>query len=144
MAKKTDEKTLGLIKEIQRRKAEIATLEKPNWRTNCSFSYGSQLIAINIHVSDTRTLILIAAFLSDKKKGYDAVAPTLGIESIPEFTWGGFSVDDWLSDIKTRIAKIQIVSKRQKLEQLETRLNAIVSPELRAAMELEAIESELA
>lgn len=54
MPSKTDEKTPALIKDINQKKDEIAKLEKPNWKTNCSFSYYSingKLIdpPINIH-----------------------------------------------------------------------------------------------
>ena len=61
----------------------------------------------------------------------------------PPFEWTGFPVKDWLEDIKTRIDKLQIQSKKAKLETLEKRLNKIVSPELRAQMELDAIAAEL-
>lgn len=39
--------------------------------------------------------------------------------------------------------KIQIQDKRKKLEKLESRLEKIITPELRAKMELEAITAEL-
>jgi hypothetical protein len=39
--------------------------------------------------------------------------------------------------------KVQIASKREKLSKLEERLKKIISPELQAELELEAIESEL-
>ncbi len=48
-----------------------------------------------------------------------------------------------MEDIKTRINKIQIVSKRKKLEELEARLNSIISPSLKAEMEVDAIAAEL-
>ena len=52
MAKKkeSDQKTLDLIKEVKNRKAEIARLTKPNWKTNCSFSYveGNMNNSVNI------------------------------------------------------------------------------------------------
>jgi hypothetical protein len=146
MAKKTDQKTLDLITEVNRQKAEITKIEKPNWRTNCSFSYieGRKGDAVNLHVeSDVRSLICIAAFLQEKEASYQAAALTLGVESPPHFSWDGFNVADWLEDIKMRINKIQIASKKKKLETLEARLNAIISPELRASLELEAIASEL-
>jgi hypothetical protein len=145
MAKKTDQKTLALVEDIQSRKAEIAKLEKPNWRTNCSFSYeeGSSK-TINIHVeSSVKNLVCIAAFLIEKQSSYMSAALHLKVEA-PAFTWSGFSVTDWLEDIKTRINKLQISAKKKKLDQLETRLNAIISPELKAELELQAIEKELA
>lgn len=61
----------------------------------------------------------------------------------PGFVYLGSPVEDWLADIKARIAKVKIGEKRKKLEDLEKRLNAIVSPELRAQLELEAIEKAL-
>ena len=144
MAKKTDNTTIKLIEEVQKRKAEIAKAEKPNWQTHCSFSYdGGGSKGINLHVEkDVGKLVCIAAFLRDKEKSYKETADILGIEA-PPFTWSTFKVSDWLQDIKTRITKIQIFDKKKKLESLEARLNKIISPELRAKMELDAIAAEL-
>lgn len=140
----TDAKTLKLIKAVEKQKEEISKAEKPNWATNCSFSYTErQNDAINIHVeSNIRNLVCIAAFLKDKEKSYKEAAEALGVDA-PSFTWGGHTVADWLEDLKLRINKIQIGAKKKKLEDLEKRLNAIISPELKAERELEAIESEL-
>lgn len=146
---KTDKKTLDLINEVKKQKAEIAKLDKPNWRTTCSFSYVEFNISnsINIHVeSNVGNLVKIAAFLQHGEKSYVETAKGdrgLKVENLPPFTWQGFSLDDWMEDIKTRICKIQIATKRKKLEVLETRLNAIISPELRAELELEEITKEL-
>jgi hypothetical protein len=144
MAKASDDKTLALIREVNRQKAEISKAERPNWITNCSFSYTENPSqAINIHVeSNIRNLVCIAAFLQDRERSYADVAKTMGVEA-PNFTWGGFAVKDWLEDIKMRINKIQLASKKKKLEVLEARLNAIISPELRAEIELQAIADEL-
>ncbi len=145
-SKGTDQQTLDLMALVAKQKAEIAKAERPNWKTNCSFSYveGKAVDTISLHVeSDVRKLILIAAFLQDKEVSYKRAAADLGIEAPPEFTWGNSSVADWVDDLKTRIAKIQIGAKKKKLETLESRLNLIISPELRAKLELEAIAAEL-
>ncbi|CAE7860315.1 unnamed protein product [Symbiodinium microadriaticum] len=141
---KTDAKTLELIKKVQQQKEEIAKAERPNWITNCSFSYteGSAK-AINLHVCrDVLEMVNIVAFLNAREDAYKKAVKELGVDA-PTFQWGGFSVADWKKDIKTRIDKVQITDKKKKLEALETRLNKIVSPELRAEMELEAIAAEL-
>lgn len=146
---KTDSKTLDLIKEVQKQKAEIAKAEKPNWKTNCSFPVPSSIFeedtarTISLHVeANIKKLLDIAAFLKNKKFSYEDIAHDLEVDA-PSFTWAGYPLEDWLSDIKSRIAKIQIATKRKKLEVFENRLNSIISPELRAEMELEAIASEL-
>ncbi|MCK9458233.1 MAG: hypothetical protein M0R80_01100 [Proteobacteria bacterium] len=145
MAKKTDQKTLDLIKEVKRRKEEISKIEKPNWITNCSFGYieGNVAGRTNIHVeASVKNLIGMAAFLMDKERTYATAAAAMEVDA-PLFTWDGFSVSDWVADIKARINKVQIASKKKSLETLEGRLNAIISPELRAELELEAIAGEL-
>jgi hypothetical protein len=157
MAKKkadADEQILALIQEVARRKEEIAKLEKPNWKTNCYFLYeevGDSRNNVhanqghNLHVfSDVSRLILMAAFLKDRSNSYLLMAQELGVENPPPFKWNGFSLEDWLEDIKTRINKIQIAAKKTKLADLENRLNKIISPETRRKMELEAIAKELA
>ena len=144
MAKKTDTKTLALLKEVQKRKDDITKWDKPNWTTNCNFSYveGSSKI-INLHVEKSvQTLVSIAAFLQRKEFDYNVAAKNLNVEA-PAFRWSGFTVDEWVSDVKARINKVQIATKKKSLQTLEDRLNDIVSPDLRAEMELEAIAAEL-
>ena len=140
----TDERTLALIQEVTRRKQEIARLERPQWKTNCSFVFsedGTQ--PINLHVeSDVRKLVRMAAFIFSRAEAYGLAANLLGVDA-PDFQIQGYSSEDWISDIKDRIAKIQIATKRKQLEALETRLNGLISPELRAQLELQAIEAEL-
>ena len=144
MATKTDKLTLDLMNEVKKRKTEIAKAERPNWRTNCSFSYGEgDSKSVNIHVmQDVRQLVSIVAFLRAREQYYDLAAKELGVDA-PSFKWSGFSVSDWVEDIKMRVNKIQIASKKTSLESLETRLNKIVSPALREEMELQAIRDEL-
>lgn len=145
MAKQADAKTLALIKAVQEKKAQIAKAERPNWITNCSFSFtGKPGDAINLHVeNDVRTLIGIAGFILDKEASHNRGCGALNIDPIPTFKWMTFSASEWLSDVKARIAKIQIVEEKKKLESLEARLNAIISPELRQQMELAEIEKAL-
>ena len=140
-----DAKTLNLIKEVTRQKAEISKAERPQYVTNCSFSFSEdQSKAINIHVeSNIKSLICIAAYLNNLEKSYSDSAILLGVSEPPSFTWCGFKPSEWFEDIKLRITKIQISSKKKKLEALETRLNAIISTELKAELELEAITAEL-
>ena len=146
MAKKAsaDDATLRLIEEVQKRKAEIQKLSKPSWITNRSFAYveGTPNV-INIGVErNTTVLVKIAGFLRQQEANYSAAASELDVE-VPAFKWDGFSLQDWLSDIKQAIDKLTIKKKQEKLAVLESRLDAIITPELRRQMELEAITAEL-
>ena len=145
---KSDEKILVLMQEIKNQKEEIAKAEaRPNWKTSCRLPTShpnSSFGDINLHVeNDLSTLIYLASFLQEKEESYKKAAVLLNVIKAPEFKWGGFSVNEWLHDIKIKINKNQIKEKKQKLESLEKRLHSITSAELRAELELKLIEEEL-
>lgn len=140
---KTDDKTLAIIREINKQKAEISKIEKPSWKTNCSFSYTEGGTPFNLNVvADVSKLVSMAAFLINSENAYEEAKSRLDVSDAPAFSWLGFSIQDWLADIKARIDKVQIVSKKKKLEALEARASAIISPEKRAELELEAIMND--
>lgn len=56
-----------------------------------------------------------------------------------EFKHDGYTIDQWIDDFKKRIVIIHLAAKKDELKKLEERLSAIVSPEQRRQMELEAI-----
>lgn len=132
-----------LFNVVQAKKAEIAKAEKPNWETNCAFRYNKDSSAsTNLQVcADVEELVHILAFLCDRKKGFDEAQKITGTSL--KFKWLGFSFDDWASDIKTRIDKIQITIKKKDLEALESRLDKLVSPELKRKLELAEISKML-
>lgn len=131
-----DELVQKLITLAQQKKAEIAKVEKPVWRTNCSITYsGLTNVTVNLQVlTDVETLIAILGFLFEKEKAYNQASTVLGVDST--FRWMGFTLQEWQSDIKLRIAKIQVSSKKKELEAIEERLGKLISPELRRQMEL--------
>jgi len=60
-----------------------------------------------------------------------------------EFKYSTFTYDEWAHDIDLKIGKILISEKKTYLATLEERLNKIMSPELKAKLELEEIEKAL-
>lgn len=138
-----DVEVQALFETVQKKKADIAKAEKPNWETSCTFhrdpnSSASQNIQIITKVDD---LVDIIAFLLEKQHFYQEANKVLGTKV--KFLWQGFTVAQWISDIKTRINKVDISKKRKELETLESRLNAILSPEARRKMEIDAIKAQL-
>ena len=133
MANDRDKIVQELFKVVQEKKAAIAKAEKPNWLTNCAFRYNKETSAsTNIQVcGDVDELILMLAFLCEKKRSFAEAQTILGTSK--KFAWLGFSFEDWSSDLKTRIDKIEISKKKQ-----------LVSPELKEQMELAEIQKLLA
>lgn len=143
-AKTQDEIVQELIDVVKVKKAEIAKAEKPKWLTNCSYPYGEEngSVRVNLNtVTQEKTLVAILADLLTRKKAHEEAQYILG-SKVP-FTWGGYTFDDWKGDIQTRLFKIQITDKKKELELLEARLDKLISPELKAKLELEEIQSIL-
>ena len=139
-----DEQVQKLFKIVQEKKAEIAKTEKPSWETTCSFRFNPTSAAedTNIQtVNNVADLVRIAAFLIEKEAAHQKANEALGTSV--KFNWIGFSLAAWLTDLKTRVNKVEIAKKKKELETLETRLNALVSPEMRRKMELEEITALL-
>lgn len=53
---------------------------------------------------------------------------------------GSFDKDEWLADCKKRVAKMKYEEQKKNLQELESRLDKLVSPERRRELELEALE----
>lgn len=138
-----DKAVQQLFEVVQKKKAEIAKAEKPNWLTNCSFRYNKESSnSTNIQVcSDVNELITILGFLIGKQNEFNLAKEVLGVTNT--FNWVGFTLEEWTNDIRTRIDKIQITNKKKELEQLELRLDKLISPELKASMELDEIKKLL-
>ena len=148
MATKTDGKVQELFQIVQKKKLDLEETiktEKRSFITNCSFGWDENNISgrINIQtVSDPKVLVKALARLEEASAYEEKAAEKLGVEN-HKFEWLNYSLKDWTTDFQTRMAKIQSSKKKTELNKLEEKLNSLVSPELRAEMELEAIEKML-
>jgi len=140
-AKTKDEIIDDLLAEVVKKKAEIAKAEKPKWETNCTYVLNGERINIQT-VSSVSKLVDIGVDICVQVAARSAVAAKLGVKS--EFKKDGFTEDQWMSDLSTRISKIEIANRKAELNEAEERLNKLISPEKREQMELAAIQKMLA
>src|SRR5690606_32029610 len=114
------------------------------WKTKCTFSYTGvpSNESVNLHVlSNVNTLIGIYSFLLVQDRAFKDACKELSVDA--EFQWQGHSLDAWTHDIKTRIDQIMVIENQKKLDSLQKRLDVLISPELRAKLEIEQIQKEL-
>lgn len=148
MATKTDEKVQKMFDVVQKKKLELEKIiktERRNFITNLSFGFDENNLStrVNINVvSDPTVLVKALARLTEAADYESKAAVKLGVDGY-EFKWLGFSLEEWTADFQTKLAKIQSTKKKKELAELETRLNALISPELKAEMELQLIEKLL-
>lgn len=146
MAKKNeiDSKITALFDVLHEQQIEVEKAEqniKRSWKTNCSFVLPYSMQPTNIQVATKESIINMYADMLSIMDYRSKAAAELGVEVGKD--WNGFSVDDWVADFKKRISSIDIKAQKAKLQSLEQRLDAIVSPEQRREMELEAILQEV-
>lgn len=143
MTNEKDKLVQELINIAQAKKAEISKAEKPTWLTNCSFGYdrnGSNKMNIRA-VSDVDELVNALAFVIGKEKDITEANSILGTKT--KLEWLGFSKDEWSNDFKTRIFQIQITEKKIELGLVESRLNKLISKEMRDQMEIDELSKIL-
>ncbi len=143
---KIDTMVLELLKKVEEKKQQIGNAERPSWVTNCSFGYNPESnTRINIQVvRELEVLVDIHAFLMAKALSYHGSLAVLKLtEKEAPFKYMGFSHDQWIADIQTRINQLRIKNKKDDLAKLEERVNALVSPEQRRALELAKLVKEI-
>ena len=138
-----DQRVEALFAKLQAKKAEVANAERPQWITDGKFRYSESMgNSVDIMtVRDERKLVEILTFLKERSVRYVESAQELGVNVT--FTWLSFTVEEWTSDLRTRISILQITKKRTELAELEQRVNAVMTPELRREMEMKALEALL-
>ena len=138
-----DAKIKDLFDVLNKQKIEVEQAEaetKQSWRTNCAYPKNDGVPPINIQTASELMLVDILAEMLRESDYNSKAADMLGISL---GTPAKYTLDDWIADFKKRIAILNLRAKKDKLAVLEKRLNAIVSPEQRRAMELAAITESL-
>ena len=141
-----DQQVNRLLEKIESEKALIKEIEKPQYKTNMSYSPVANDLSKSTNLNtlnDVAALIGVLAEIASKVSFYDSAAKELKVDRPPLFKWQGYQYNDWSHDIKLRIDKIQIKERQDRLKQLEEALNKLISPELRTQLELKRIAAEL-
>jgi hypothetical protein len=130
-----------LYKLVNDKKNALEAASKGNFVTDGQFRFGNNSAYIDIktckHVNQLRD---IAAFLMEKQSHIEKANDHLGIKDA--FTWMGATVDQWLSDVKVAVTKLNIVNEKADLKSKEEALLAM-DPSLLQEIKLEAIAKSL-
>jgi hypothetical protein len=137
----SDELVLKLLDKVEAKKKEIGQCERPQWLTNCTFTFPDTNKVVNIQTADIATLCFLMGYLEYRTSLIIDGAKTLKVKASTDFN--GSSVTDWASDLATRANQIQIKTKKEELAELERRVNGLVSPEQRREMELNKLAKEI-
>lgn len=134
----------NLIAVLKKLQAEVASADRPQFITNGQFRFAANSMQYVTDIMTERNenkLVEILAFLKDRERSFSEAAEELGVKA--EFTWLTASVEDWKHDLKTRIGVLHILDRKAELIAFEKKINEIMTPELRAQLELDAMELAL-
>jgi len=134
----------NLIKVAEEKKREISKIEKPTWKTNCSFKVDNNSNAtFNLKVvSGVTQLSEMLGMLVRGHMGNLEAHKLLGLD-VTEIQYNGFSYEDWVSDFISRKNILLVSQEKAKLTVIQNRLYALTSAEMKEKLELEAITKEL-
>lgn len=140
MGQVNDKVVIELQNILACKKEEIRPI-KPIYKTNMQFRFHPGGPVINLHtVSDINVLVGMGSTLLREKYFFSEAVEKFGtIVAQAEFKWETFPINDWLSDIETKLMIINYQKKKAEYEALERRLAALESDDLKTTKELEAI-----
>lgn len=120
----------SLLDAIQTKIKSFKGIETSKFKTTMNLSPFGDL------GKETKIENLVKAYSSvaGRATAYNEAAKALGLETFPEFVVDGGSQEDWLNDIKLRIAIITHKDELDKLKALEAEAKTFLSQEDQKAM----------
>ena len=132
---KNDDKILTLKKQIEEKKNVLGKQPKFLPVTTCVVTYNNS--KINIHtltsIKDIETMMIYFNM-------YIMSAKDLQID-YNNICFDGFSVLDWIEDLKSKKRMLEYNEKKQQLNTLEKKLDKLLSDEKKTELEIDAIAS---
>lgn len=133
MATKNDERVLQLKEVIDKKRIELKSVKKFTPLTNCVLDLEGQKYNLNVLQFDDLQLLLVRLNM------YLISAKDLKVN----LEISGYSIAEWITDVKCKIEIIEYKRKEVELKTLETKLDKMLSDEKKTEMELDEIAAML-
>jgi hypothetical protein len=133
--KTNDQKILGLKKQIEEKKKLLVKSQKFTPITNCSIEIDG--VRSNIQVLSKEQLVGLLVRLN----AYKTSAKELGV--LENYIISSFNVEDWITDLKSKLEFTNRKDEEAKLKAMETKLDYLLSNEKKVELEIDEIESML-
>lgn len=103
--------------------SKLQSVKESSYKTNMQSAEFGDLKAC----TDIKQLIQSGSIILAKETAYNNFANALGLQTVPAFSVGGGSVNDWIQDIKLRIAVISEKDVREKLQKAHDKLSQFLT-----------------
>lgn len=135
MSKSNDQRVLEMKKQIEEKKVYLAKSQKFTPITNCSIEIDG--VRYNIQVLNKEQLTMLMLKLNSIRLS----AKDLELNS--EVTISGYALEDWISDLKSKLDFVNRKEEENKLKAMELKLTQLLSEEKKVELEINEIESLL-
>ena len=135
MAQKNDDRIMQLKEQIEKKREELAASNTIRFIpiTNCLLVIDKT--TYNLHV-DSSELLLI------KLNSMRLSAKDLGIDT-SKLMISGYSLDNWITDVKNNLSIQNYRTKKKKLDSLEKQLTALLSYDKQTELQIDSLEELL-
>lgn len=130
-----DEKIIKLKAQIEEKRKQLDKVTRFSPVTNCSIEIDN--IRYNIQVLSREQLILLMVKLNAYKMS------AINLDLINECIISGYNVQDWISDIKSRLDIVSYKAEENKLKSMESKLHELLSNEKKTELAIDEIEKML-
>jgi hypothetical protein len=128
-----DNKVLLLKQKVEENKATLASARSFQPKTHCSLVFQGERIGLRAETSPER-LTAILVYLNSLRMS----AADLNLEEA--FVYENFKIQDWIDDVQSRLAYVNIKKEEGRLKNLEAQLHALLSSDKKVELEVEALE----
>jgi hypothetical protein len=135
MTNKNDLKIIELKKQIAEKKDKLNNAKRFSPITNCSLELNEKRYNINVLTKEQLVLLMV------KLNSYIISAKELGL--FDDFIINGYHVEEWFTDIKTRLYILSQKEEERNLRIMESKLDKLLSDEKKTELELNEIEELL-
>jgi len=127
-----DEKIMALKFQIQEKKKSLKTKKRFSPLTNCNLELDGVKYNIQVPNKEILTALLV------KLNMYRLSIIDLDLED--EYIIYGYSIDEWITDIKLKLEILKYEEEDRKLKRLELQLENLLSNEKKVSLAIDEIE----
>lgn len=135
MSTKNDKIILNLKKQVEEKKAAIKKSSKFTPITNCSIEFSGTRYNINVQQKDG--LIALLVHLNALKNS------AIELDLLDSYVISGYNIEDWITDLKARLAYVTRKEEENKLKAMEDKLHSLLSNEKKVELEISALEESI-
>lgn len=131
---------------IEARLKELNKVAGGSYQTNGNFKFtpNGTMTGVDIHkCTDIAQLLTIHSFLKQKADSYNASGEYFGLKQFPVFKWCGYTLEQWETDLKIRIALTTQKDETDKLEAAKKQLGGFLTREDQLGMLIASLADTL-